>query len=627
MARLKAHIDRRDFLNGIALSAAAGALSPAALFAAQASSAAPYPPAQQGMRGAHAGAFEAAHARAWEGQGWARPERLTDSLYDLVVIGAGLSGLAAAFLYRERHPAARILILDNHDDFGGHAKRNEFTVDGKFLIGHGGSQSIDGPASFSSGSKAILKSLGVETDKFYDFFDRDYYARWNMRAGMFLDRKIHGASSLTEIPFAYWSEAPSPKTVKAALSAMAASEQTRSALQSLVLRDKDFLKGKTADEKAAYLRSISYETFLREDAKAPEELIRLLRPVPHGIWGVGWDALSALEAARWSMPGTSGLSLGERLHNDHESEEPYIFHFPDGNASLARLLVRKLIPAAIPGETMEDITLAVADYSKLDTPSNDVRIRLSSTAVDIAHSETRRSVDIVYVRDGEARRVRGRHAIMAGYMAMTPYICAEMAEEQKDAIRYFTKIPLVYVNVALKNWRAFERAGFHRIYCPGSFCEQISLDFPVSIGEYRFSASPDEPIILHLQKVPTAPDLGLDEKEQHRAGRRELYALSYDDFETAIVAQLTGMLGPHGFDAERDIAGITVNRWPHGYAYEYNELYDGPDRSPETGPHLAARASLGRISFANSDTSAYAYVNGAFDAAIRAVEEQSTIAD
>ena len=349
-------------------------------------------------------------------------------------------------------------------------------------------------------------------------------------------------------------------------------------------------------------------------------LLRSILTVPfHGALGIIAGAYLAI--AR------SGLALGAHLHNDHESEEPYIFHFPDGNASLARLLVRNLVPAAISGGTMEDIVLADADYSKLDLPANDVRIRLSSTVVDIAHSDTRRSVDVVYVENGAVRRVRGRHAIMAGYMAMTPYICAEMAEEQKDAIRYFTKIPLVYVNIALTNWRAFDRAGFHRIYCPGSFCEQISLDFPVSIGDYRFSASPDEPIVLHLQKVPTAPELGLNEKDQHRAGRRALYALSYDDFETAMVEQLTEMLEPHGFDASKDIAGITVNRWPHGYAYEYNELYDGPDRSPAAGPHLAARERIGRISFANSDTSAYAYVNGAFDAAIRAVGEQAAVAD
>lgn len=625
MARLKSDIPRRDFLGGMALGVAAGTLSPAALFAAGAP---PYPPGLQGLRGAHAGAFEAAHARAWEGKSWPRPARLADGLYDLIVVGAGLSGLAAAFLYRQRFPGARMLILDNHDDFGGHAKRNEFTVDGRLLIGYGGSQSIDGPAGYSPGSKAILNALGVDVAKFYDYFDQDYYRRRGMRAGVFLDRKTFGETSLADIPFTYWSQPPARKTVKQALDALSLSAETTKTLKRLVLNPRDYLDAMAPGERVSYLRSVSYETFLIERAGANDELVRLLRAVPHGIWGVGWDALSALEAARWEMPGTAALDIDSgALDDPHESDEPYIFHFPDGNASLARLLVRKLVPAAIAGATMEDIVTARVDYAALDRPENATRLRLLATAVDIRHSETRKSVDVVYVKDGAAARVRGRHVVMAGYMAMTPYICPELPAAQTEAIRSFTKIPLIYGNVVLRNWRAFEKAGYHRIYCPGSFYEQISLDFPVSIGAYKFSASPDEPILLHLQKVPTAPGAGLSEKDQHREGRRALYALSYDDFESALVDQLTELVGPFGFDAERDIAGVTINRWPHGYAYEYNELYDGPDVSPAAGPHLVARAPLHRISFANSDTSALAYVNGAFDAAIRAVEEQAATPD
>ncbi|MEK7266947.1 MAG: NAD(P)-binding protein [Pseudomonadota bacterium] len=627
MTRLTNGLTRRDFMNGVALSVAAGALPPGAMLA-RAETLAPYPPSLTGLRGAHVGAFETAHALAWEGRKWKRPEIQTEGLYDLIVVGAGLSGLAAAHLFKARAGRpVKILLLDNHDDFGGHAKRNEFDVDGKKLIGYGGSQSIDGPGSYSDGAKEILADLGVDVAKFHSFYDTDFYERRKMRAGMYLDAKAHGAASLTDVPFKYWTDAPDPKTIKAAIKESALKEETKTALKKLVLGSDDFLAGKTTAEKTDYLRTISYEEFLRTHALAPEELIKILRPVPHGIWGVGWDALSALEAARWGMPATQGLGLEGSLHNDHESEEPYIFHFPDGNAGLARLLARKLAPQAIPGSTMEDIVTAQADYSKLDLPGSDVRLRLGATAVDMKHSQSRKSVDVVYVKDGETHRVRGRHAIMAGYMAMAPYMCSELPEAQKEAIRFFTKIPLVYGNVALRNWRAFERAGFSRIYSPSSFFEQMALDFPVSIGDYKFSASPDDPILLHLQYVPVEPGVGLNEKDQHRAGRARIYGLTYDDFETAIVEQLTGMMGPHGFDAERDIAGITVNRWPHGYAYEYNELFDGPDWSPKSGPHLEARKPIGRISLANSDTSAYAYVNGAFDAAIRAVEEQLAITD
>lgn len=628
MARLKSDISRRDFINGVALSVAAGALSPAELFAARAAAPNAYPPALTGLRGAHAGAFETAHALAWEGRQWDRPSAHTDSIYDLVVVGAGLSGLAAAHQFRERAGRpVKILILDNHDDFGGHAKRNEFDVDGKKLIGYGGSQSIDGPAGYSPEAKAILAALGVDVEKFFEYYDQEFYARRNMRAGIYLDRKSFGADSLTDIPFSYWSEEPDKKSVKKSLKAMALSEETKTILKDLVLGDRDYLEGVATSDKIRLLRAESYEDFLRRRAGANEEFITLLRRLPHGIWGVGWDGLSALEAARWGMPGTQGLRIGDALLNDHQSEEPYIFHFPDGNASLARLLVRALIPAAISGSTMEDIVTAQADYSRLDQIGGETRLRLNSTAVDVRHSATRKSVDVVYVKDGAAHRVRGRHVVIAGYMAMIPYMVPEITAAQKEAIRFFTKIPLVYVNVALRNWRAFEKAGYHRLYSPGGFYDGMMLDFPVSMGDYKFSSSPDDPIVLHMELVPTAPGQGLDEKGQHRAGRQKLYALTYDDFETAIVEELTGAMGPYGFDAERDIAGVTVNRWPHGYAYEYNELYDGPEWSPKAGPHLEARAAVGRISIANSDASALAYVNGAFDAAVRAVDEQLAIRD
>ncbi|MFN0025212.1 MAG: NAD(P)-binding protein [Parvularculaceae bacterium] len=622
MTRLSGDITRRDFLNGAALSVAAGALPPAMLAAARAEAGLSYPPAQAGLRGAHAGAFEIAHQLAWSGKRWPAPEQQTDDIYDLVVVGAGLSGLAAAHEYRRRAgPATRILILDNHDDFGGHARRNEFIVDGRVLIGYGGSQSIDGPRRYSTGAKRVLNSLGVETKEFHDWFDQTFYARLGMGHGLFLDKDTFGADALGPSPFGGDDEART-RAAPAAIEALPIDDASKASLRVLVTAPVDFFAGKSVDEKIAYLRSISFERFLTDHAGATATVVLILRKTLIDIWGAGWDVLSALEAARWNMPGTGGLGLADALGGEGAGDEPYIFHFPDGNASLARLLVRSLIPAAIEGSSIEDIVLARTDYEALDRQGAPVRLRLSATAVDIRNTGNGESVDIVYLREDAPQRVRARHCFMAGYLAMAPHLMPEMPEAQKEAVRFFTKIPLVYVNVALRNWRAFEKAGVHRIYSSGAFYEAMALDFPVSIGAYKFSKGPDDPILLHVQHIPIAPGRGLNEKDQHREGRRSLLALSYDDYERALVSQLTAMLGPHGFDAERDIAGITVNRWPHGYAYEYNELFDDPEWSPDNGPHLKAREKIGRISIANSDASAYAYVDGAFDAALRAVEEQ-----
>jgi spermidine dehydrogenase len=175
----------------------------------------------------------------------------------------------------------------------------------------------------------------------------------------------------------------------------------------------------------------------------------------------------------------------------------------------------------------------------------------------------------------------------------------------------------VYINVALKNWRAFDKLGVGNVTAvQPELMHSFGLDFPVSMGGYQFAQNPEQPIIVHGTYVPALPDSGLTAIEQHKRGRGQLYEMAFADFEKKIVSQMSGALSGGGFDAERDIAGITVNRWPHGYAYEYNELFDDPSFGPDKGPHIAARAQLGRIS------SAYAYVDGAIDAADRAVNEQ-----
>ena len=228
-----------------------------------------------------------------------------------------------------------------------------------------------------------------------------------------------------------------------------------------------------------------------------------------------------------------------------------------------------------------------------------------------------------YVRQGKVARVRGKHVIFAGYNGMLPKFCPEVPEAQREALLYPVKVPLTYISVALRNWRAFSNVGYHAITIPNApLMKSFVMDFPVSMGDYKFPQSPDDAALIHGTYVPTVPDQGLVAREQHKVGRRKLYELTFADFEKDILRQMSGALGAGGFDAERDIAGITVNRWPHGYAYEYNDYADPEDYGPGKGPHIAGRAQIGRISIANADASGYAYINGAVDAADRAVNEQ-----
>jgi len=623
--RLK--INRRDFLNGMALSVAAGSsLSPLELLAKGASGPAYYPPGLTGLRGSHAGSFEIGHAVALSGARFGKPAGQTDDTYDLVIVGGGISGLAAAFIYQQQHGGGRrVLVIDNHDDFGGHAKRNEFDVDGQRLIGYGGSQSIESPSKYSHQSAQLIKDIGIDVDRFYDFYDRDYTRRKELRPAIYFSREEYGEDLTLPNVLGDFTGEPDEGSFQSALAEYPISVESKASLAALLHSDEDYLAGMSRDNKIELMRSISYTEFLRDHVGATEEVITIVRDSINGYWGFGLDALSALEGWRLGRPGTFGLGIELESNNENpfSREEPYIFHFPDGNAGVARALVRALIPGALAGNTMENLTIGKVDYSTLDRADNAVRIRLNSTAVDVRHTPDQSHVDVTYIRDGKPARVRGQHVIMACYNAVIPHIVPEVGAEQREAIEQAQKTPLVYINIAIRNWKAMAELGCNSIYIPKpSLMYSFGLDFPVSIGDYRFTSGPDQPTVLHGTFLPTMPDQGFTQKEQHRLGQRRLLEMSFDDFESQILRQVEGALGGSGFDVERDIAGITVNRWPHGYAYEYNELFDPPELGPGNGPHIAGRAQIGRISIANSDSSAYAYVNGAIDAAHRAVQEQ-----
>ena len=613
-------------MNGVAMSLTAStALSPFELLAMnhQSSTKSLYPPELLGMRGNHPGSFEIAHALSRNGARWAEPTNQTDPDYDLVVVGGGISGLSAAYFYKQRHGEnSRILIIDNHDDFGGHAKRNEFTVNGKQLIGYGGSQSIADPNSWSSVGKKLLKDVGIHTERFYDHFDGNYFKDRKLGRGLYFSRDQYGKDFVSDNILGKEIRDNDQEIINI-INAYPIAKASKAALFKLLSETENYLEGMGSQEDIINLLiQTSYSDYLRQYVNVPEEVVLLYRDMSRGLWGIGWDALSALDAYKSQMPGTLGLDL-KIAEQNYDRDEPYIFHFPDGNAGFARSIVRKLIPSAISGRTMEDLVKARVDYSRLDLDSSMVRIRLNSSAIKVQHTPSEKAVDVTYINDGRSYRVRSANVIMACYNNIIPDICPEMPQIQKEAISYATKMPLVYISIAVRNWNAFSNLGYRSFYIPQpSLMHSFGLDFPVSMGGYNFTQNPNEPTIIHGTHVPLDPDKGLNAREQCMAGRTKLYEMSFDYFENKIVSQMTGALGDGGFDAERDISAITVNRWPHGYAYEYLDYSDPVEFNENNGPHIAGRAQMGRISIANSDASASAYLTGAIDAADRAVNEQ-----
>ena len=632
-----AGLTRRTFVTSTSATAAAALAVPA-----QASVAAPaapvaalpahpgepggyYPPLRTGLRGSHPGSFEVAHAlRDGQAVGQALAGPAHES-YDLVVVGGGISGLSAALFYRDRTPGARILILENHDDFGGHAKRNEFRVRGHTLLMNGGTAGIESPTPYSKVADGLLKRLGIDVPaltKAYGGAEADEGAIGGVRLGraVFFDRESFGTDALIPLP----DDAP----LGEALAKAPLSPAARAQIAALEAGETDPLGAMPMAERKDYLSTISYRDYLMKHGGLSEEAMLFYQNRPLGWWCVGADGICALDA--WGtgfFPGFKGLKLepggtmrmGYTPRGFASTGGSYDFHFPDGNATIARRLVAELIPGFMaPGLTVEQSILAPADYAALDRPGNAVRLRLSSIAVH-AVNRAQAGADVVYSHAGKVHKVAARHVVMACYNMIIPYLVPSMPAAQKEALHELVKEPLVYVSVALDNWRAFAKAGISGIQFAQAWFQSANLDHAVALGGYAGPKSPDDPILLHLTGIPHQP--GLPEHDQSRAGRMELLGTDLAAYETRIRDLLTRAMGQYGFDADKDIVAITVNRWPHGYAPEFNALWDKHQDDDPQAPNKIARQRFGAIAIANSDSGRAAYTDSAIDQAWRAVGE------
>ena len=637
-------ISRRDFLNGVAVGvggAVAGSLVPGLPWTAEAATQLSQdtpgydPPALTGMRGSHPGSFEVAHS-VRDGSFFAHAGQIsqTGETYDLVVVGAGISGLAAAYFYRKLAAnGARILILDNHDDFGGHAKRNEFRPGGRLLLANGGTLSIESPFPYSPVAHQLLSELGIDPPALEaKCVDRQVYH--GLQPAVFFDKETFGVDRLVVgRPGGRRGGGQSADAWALFLQKTPLSPEVQSDIVKIQTATIDYMPGLSQSEKKDRLTRMSYKDFLLNVVKAHPGTIPYYQTDTHGLYGIGIDAVPALDCWAIEFPGFQGMGLdrtptGGRLSftalGAVTPQDDYTFHFPDGNASIARLLVRSLVPAAIPGHTAEDIVTASTDYSQLDSSSSPIKIRLSSTVVRVRHlgdPASAKEVEITYSSpQGQLSAVKGKAVVMACWNMVTSFICPELPEKQKEALKYGAKVPLVYTVVAVRNWSSFSKLGMQRVATPGMYHTSIGLDQPVSIGGYECPKKPEDPMLLRMLRTPCKP--GQDAREQQRAGRYDLQSTSFETFERNIRDQLQRVLGPGGFDAARDIDAITVNRWPHGYAYEYNPLWD-PDWPAGQSPCEIGRKPFGRITIANSDAAAAAYTDQAIDQGYRAITEIS----
>ena len=620
------HITRRDFLDGMALSGGALALSPLQILAEPAAhghTPQVYPPSLTGMRGNHPGSFEVAHALAREGQ---RPDEfeLLSETYDLVVVGAGISGLTAAYLFRKQFGRdAKILILDNHDDFGGHAKRNEFTSQGHTLLGVGGSLNLE-QAAMGEAERSLLEEVGVDFAALRSAIEPGFLVHDPMsRHGIYLNSGdyVEDRSVIADW-YLRWAGVGDFESAIRSLKLSTTDEQ---GFIALVSGDNDFLDDVPLADREHFARQTSYALFLRERVGLSEQAVKITEPWIKALHSTDAEGVSIYEALNSGAPGMNTVmpSPESESEDDTESVDPAIYRypiFPDGNASVARLLVRQLIPATVGGDLDQNVVTSRFDYSQLDREGAPVRLRLNSTAVNARNLDDDQ-VEVAYVSDGRASAVRAKYCVLAGYAGMVPHLCPELPETQKEHLSYGVKAPFICTNVLLRTAAAVRKADASGYQCPGSFYSLVTSAPPVNLGDFRVPSQADDPMVIWMLHSPTPPiSEGLSARDAYRLGRHKLLSMSFEEIESATLRQLSGMFGLAGFDADRDVEAITVNRWAHGYAYEHMDLHD-PQWAEGEAPHELGRKPIGRIAIANSDTEAYAYVQAAMKAARRAVGE------
>ena len=608
-------ITRRNFINGTLMAAGAsmlpfGCASDTILASLEPSY---YPPALTGLRGSHPGSNIHAHSLAWDKKlDWGPTNELKE-IYDLVVVGGGISGLSAAYFYQQKYGRdKKILVLDNHDDFGGHAKRNEHMVDGQLRLGHGGSQTIVEPKHASQVVLDLLKDVGIDLKRFEGAYDRDFYKRNNLGAVTYFNIEIFGEDKVIKHPYCNY-----PNYVEGIIMGGKLSNQEAAQQAPLSNKGKEqllrVLNGGLheidvpREELGDYIQSHSYFDYLKNTLGVDDPGV--LRMARHS--GLDWAStgtdLMSIRAAK------SVGALGFVPKEVYDKDNPYIHHFPDGNATIARSLVKNMIPKVADGNNAEELVLAGFKYAELDKSSNVVRIRLKSTVVNVVHGGDPKHASelfVNYIYEDKSYQVKGKKVVMACYNMMIPHIVTGLPEEQAAALSLQTKCPLQYTTVGLRNWRAMKEMEIGLAMSPGNMHQAVFMDFPVSIGGYEYTKSPNDPCVIQMIHCPYGKTVGAPRLEQYREARYEMLSLQFKDYEDEIRKHLSGMLAKELFDFDRDVESITVNRWAHGYT-----VGGGGDSV------IKGRQRFGRMAIANCDSAPGADALTAIDMASRAVNE------
>jgi spermidine dehydrogenase len=513
----------------------------------------------------------------------------TGEMYDLVSVGGGISGLAAAVFF-QKNKGGRCLVLDNHPIFGGEAKRNEFRVDGHTLVAH------------QASAIYLVPQKGGYTDRVYDLIGMDRraldYQQWRgpspeMPLGQspYEEPRNYGfyfGPQFGKRP-GVWVIDPWGRKLEGA----PLSDAVKAELMRWRTIDDDGPRPQTeGDAVSRQLDAITLEDHLMARHHISRDTVRdFLSPVEGGGYGLGPDALSAYcaYAIETEFPGDGDTTLGDQM-------------FPDGNSGFARLMVKTLIPDAFAGpRTVEAVWRNRVHFDALDRARQPTRIRLSATVVRVEHAGDPASaphVVITYVKGKRLFRVRARSVVMAGGNWTSKHIVRDLPVSHREAYAQFYRSPCLMANVAVRNWRFLYKMGMSGCRWFEGLGNYLSVRKMAVIGNDSRSIGPDSPTVLTIKVLFAQP--GLPIGEQGSRGRAQLLGTSFAQYERAFREQLGDMFAPGGFDPRRDIAGIILNRWGHAYVNPQPGFFFGVDGKPAPRDVLRDRPH-GRIAFANTD--------------------------
>jgi spermidine dehydrogenase len=520
----------------------------------------------------------------------------TGEEYDLVIVGGGFSGIGAAYQFYKQHgEKGKCLILENHPVYGGEAKQNEFDVDGYRLYGPQGSNDFGVPDKDGDDLIAnIYRDTGLPFE--YEAVAQDS-TKTKIKAPLEHFYGVYWDEERYDTGYFLGEDADTPWVINPRsdrLARMPWSDEFKAELNRAFDDKEEYYEGEDLDR---WLDSMSYKELLEDVMGFSANVTDYFDPIlAISMGGVGADAYSAYSAQMLEMPGT-------HIHYQFDiNDEESAFSFPGGNSGIFRHIVNYLIPGSIEGGgSFEEILSNPIDFAALDKPDNPVSIRLNATAIDVRHAKDAESVSVIYHEHGEAKKVKAKTVVMSigGWVARN--IVSDMPAPIEEAYSQFYHSPILVVNVALRNWRFLDKLGIAAGRWFEGFGNFFAIRRPMITGDLTQPFEPGKPTVMTFYVPFNNPGYPLE--AQGVVGRAELLSKSYADYEKEIIDQMTSMFGDHGFDAEKDIAGIVLNRWGHAYISPQPGFHFGKDG--KEAPREIVRRGHGRIQFGHSELTGY----------------------